>query len=93
MRFLLPIAALVLVGCQPVAPKPRPSGDPAVTDLCGAEGLAHLVGQDERAFAAMTFPASTRFIRPGDAVTMDFSAARLNFDIGADGRITRVWCG
>ncbi|MEQ1608553.1 MAG: I78 family peptidase inhibitor [Hyphomonadaceae bacterium] len=37
--------------------------------------------------------ASVRIIKPGDQVTMDFSATRLNFDVDASGTITGVRCG
>lgn len=45
------------------------------------------------ALAAMTFPDTTRFIAPDTAITMDYRAERLNFDLDAAGVITRIWCG
>lgn len=62
-------------------------------DRCGAESLQALLGQPESVFFRYSFPDDTRFIGPDDAVTQDFRARRLNFDIGANGRITRIWCG
>ena len=68
--------------------------DPTLTeDTCGAANLSSLVGQDMSALAAMTFPETTRFIEPDTAITMDFRAERLNFDLDASGVITRIWCG
>ncbi|MDJ1009392.1 MAG: I78 family peptidase inhibitor [Paracoccaceae bacterium] len=84
----IPLLALALAACTEAAPPPSPA-----EDGCGAAALADLVGQDASALAAMTFPDTTRFIRPGDAVTMDYSAERLNIDLGADGTILRLWCG
>jgi hypothetical protein len=40
-----------------------------------------------------TIPQGARLIRPGDAVTEDFSPTRLNIDLDAAGRILRAWCG
>jgi hypothetical protein len=44
---------------------------------------------------AVTLPdgLNHRIIAPGTAVTRDFSPERVNFDLDAKGRITRVWCG
>ena len=78
---------LVLAACA------EPIPDEPAADACGAASLQRLVGQDMSALAAMTFPDTTRFISPGDAVTMDFSPTRLNFDLDEDGTILRVWCG
>lgn len=82
MRYLLLL--LLVAACAETEPPP---------DACGASGLTHLVGRDMSALAAMTFPDTTRFISPGDAVTMDFNPERLNFDLAEDGTILRLWCG
>lgn len=90
-RVLSTVAVLGLGACVVVAgtgPEPRgEAGD------CGAAALQHLVGQHESVLAAMTFPAPTRIIHPGQAVTMDYLPSRLNIEIGQDGRIIRVRCG
>lgn len=84
MRSFLFLAALA--GCAaPVTQAP--------SDACGARDLAWLVGEPESLLAAMIFEDTTRFIGPEDAVTMDYSADRLNIVTGADGRIIRVYCG
>jgi hypothetical protein len=62
-------------------------------ESCGAAGMQDLVGQDKAVFAAMTLPVGTRIIEPGMAITEDYSPSRLNIDLDAEGRITRVWCG
>ncbi len=79
------LLVLALGGC--VAP-----GEPD-RNACGAAGMQGLVGQGREVLAAMTVPAGTRVIEPGMPVTEDYSVSRLNIDLGADGRITRVWCG
>ena len=62
-------------------------------DSCGAAAMQDFVGQPESVLMATTFAVPVRFIHPTDAVTMDFSPDRLNFDIDSNGIITRVRCG
>ena len=61
-------------------------------DACGASGYQSLVGAQ---LASVTLPADlgARVVGPDDVVTTDFSAERLNIEVDADGRITRVYCG
>jgi Peptidase inhibitor I78 family len=42
---------------------------------------------------AQGLPPGARIIRPGDMVTEDFSTSRLNVDLDANDRVTRLWCG
>lgn len=88
-RTPMPLAALclALAGCV----EPVPDLPPA--DACGAPGLQGLVGQPRSVLAAMTFAGPVRVIEPGMAVTMDYSPNRLNIELDAGGRITRVTCG
>jgi hypothetical protein len=62
-------------------------------NACGAAGMQDLIGKDHSVLAAMTFPAGTRIITPGMAVTEDYSPSRLNIDLDGSGKITGVWCG
>jgi hypothetical protein len=69
---------------------------PAPVDLtpaCGADVLGGFVGQPVVALQAQGLPPGARIIRPGDAVTEDFGPSRLNIDLDANDRITRLWCG
>ena len=83
-------AAMILLAACVQAPANQPDPPDA---SCSAEGLQHLVGQPESAFDPSGLEEPVRIIRPGDAVTMDFSLERLNVEIGADGRIAAVRCG
>jgi hypothetical protein len=76
------LASLVLGACVP----PDRSS-------CGASGMQDLVGRDRSVLAAMSLPQGTRVIEPGMPITEDYSAARLNIDLDAQGRIVRLWCG
>ena len=75
-----------LVACLPADEAPD-------ADACGALALQDLVGQPEAALDGADLPEWVRVIHPGDMVTMDYLPARLNVDIGSDGRIARLHCG
>ena len=94
------LAALLLAaasGCAapeaPVAPPP-----PGPAGGCNAPAAQFAVGQaygeamaDEvrRRSGART----SRALRPGQAVTLEYSSDRINFELDAGGRIVRVRCG
>lgn len=94
MRLILIAGALGIAAfaesCSPEA------ADPAVpaaeADTCGARGYAAMVGTS---IAAITLPAdlNARVIPPDSAITMDFQPSRINFDLDANGVVTRIWCG
>ena len=89
------IAALALAGCA-TAPSAPPS--PAIAGRCHADGLGELVGRPaDAALGAEAMrrsgSARLRWIRPGDMVTMDYSAQRLNVHLDAQGRVERFACG
>ena len=87
-------ALLLLTACQPTFPTPGSPlpPEPAPGD-CGASAMQGFVGQPESVLAATTFAVPIRIIHPGDAITMDYSPTRLNFEIDARGRIARIFCG
>jgi Peptidase inhibitor I78 family len=77
---------LCLSGCVPVSDAPVLG-----PDTCGASVWQARLGEPVAAFA---LPApGARVIRPGDAITEDYSEMRLNIDVDARGRILRAWCG
>lgn len=90
---LLLALPLVLMAC--IAPEPGPQfpADPAQVDACGAADLQGLVGQSTRVLESIRFGQTTRIIRPGMAVAMDFAADRLNIWIAEGEVIERVTCG
>jgi hypothetical protein len=84
----LTMALAIVSACKD---EPQPPGMP--DDRCGAAALHALVGQTEGIVAGAKAPGPVRIIRPGMAVTMDYSPTRLNIEIGTDGRILRLSCG
>ena len=65
---------------------------------CNAAPLQTMVGQVATqalgAEAVRTANARTmRWIRPGEAVTMDYRTDRLNIHLDSQNRVTRVVCG
>ncbi len=88
MRLFLLALPLLLAACIEPPADPVPDGQ-----TCGAEALQGLVGQDAAVLQTMRFGTTTRIIRPGMAVTMDYSPTRLNISINDRERIIRVTCG
>lgn len=102
IRQLILAAPLVLLaGCAGSAgPCPPSAAAPfaPAADECRAGELSRYVGvlPGTEVMAAITATAgerALRIIRPGDAVTMDYSPSRLNVELGEDGRIKRLRCG
>jgi hypothetical protein len=75
------------------APPVTPPADPAAADTCNMAQYAVLVGKPATDPAVPAASATVRIIKPGDQVTMDFNAARLNIELDAAGNITGVRCG
>jgi hypothetical protein len=70
-----------------------PPADPAATDTCNMAQYTVLIGKPATD-PAMPAPSPTvRIIHPGDQVTMDFQAARLNIEVDASGNVSAVRCG
>jgi hypothetical protein len=90
MRRLSAAILFVLAACEPLPPGPPPLPPP---DACGAAALQGLLGQPASVLQTLRFAAPVRVIRPGMAVTMDYSAERLNIEIDAAEIIARVTCG
>jgi Peptidase inhibitor I78 family len=87
LRIIRVLSVLGLCACVP-APAPVD-----LTPACGADALAAFVGQPLAALQAHGLPPGARIIRPGDEVTEDFGPSRLNVDLDANDRVTRLWCG
>ena len=96
-RFGIVVLPLALAAC--VSPYLPPVGtvppdDPLpMENVCGAAGMQDLIGQSGEKLNTIRFGVPIRIIRPGMAVTMDYSPNRLNIYIDDFDRITAVKCG
>jgi hypothetical protein len=98
MRVGWTVAAVAALGLQACVPQGGAGGGTVVPstapDACGAAALQDLVGRPITDFEAMSMgPKTLRVLRPGDAMTLDFSETRLNVDVDQNGNISRIWCG
>lgn len=93
LAFLTPVlASAALAACA----QPQPA--PESTLACNAQAAQFAVGyawtdalgeEARRRSGAKT----VRALRPGQAVTLEFNAERLNLDVDEGSRVTRVRCG
>lgn len=98
MRLWLATAALLTAGCIP-----QPHGDPLPPlppehAECNAAPAQELVGrQASPGLAAeaqrLTGARIWRWLRPGQIVTMEYRADRLNLHLDADDKVERIVCG
>ncbi|RRV16968.1 I78 family peptidase inhibitor [Pseudomonas saudiphocaensis] len=91
---ILILLGVALAGCQALTPDHSPSaaGDcnaAAVQELVGKQASPELLDQSRRDSGARV----ARLLRPGDVVTLEYNAQRLNLTTDEDGRIQRVSCG
>lgn len=94
-KALFPTLVL-LAGCAqlPVENVPAvPPVPPPEQDTCGAGPYGYLVGQDATALERVLIMRQVRIIRPGQPITMDYRAERINFQIGPEESITAITCG
>jgi hypothetical protein len=85
--------ALCLIALSACVPAPVADPVPATPDTCGMAPRAAYVGQPVAALVTDGLAGGARIIRPGEAVTEDYSDTRLNVDVDAADVITRLWCG
>lgn len=83
-----------LAACQADGPVERGGDIGFVSNSadCGAVDLQYLIGQPLSVFEAVGHKGTTRIVRPGDAVTMDYRPDRLNVKLNKKGRITSFQC-
>lgn len=84
---------LLLSACGQLPQPALPPVPPMAEDTCNATQHADLVGQDATALERVLLMGPVRVIRPGMAVTMDYSAERINFTIDDANRISGITCG
>jgi hypothetical protein len=89
------LTALLLAACvaDRLESGPADPGPVPPAGSCGASDLQRLVGQPASLLQTMRFAQPVRILRPGMAVTMDYSEDRLNIEIDGAEVIVRVGCG
>jgi uncharacterized lipoprotein YajG len=94
------VAVSLLAACTTPAPPPATGTTPAgpSAGVCNAQGAQFAVGKTAGASVVeearqRSGAHMARVLRPGQVVTMEFNAQRLNLDINAAGVVTRVRCG
>ena len=91
------IAMALLAGCSSVqTPTPipaRPTLPAADQDTCQGRQYSQLIGQDATALERVLIMRQVRVLHPDSVMTMDFRAERLNFEVGADSKISGIFCG
>ena len=85
-------SALLLQACGTTTLFTTPVPAPAINQ-CGAAALQVLVGQPVRVLPDSGPWSTKRIIRPGQLVTQEFSATRLNVQVDRAGRILALTCG
>ncbi|WP_395647535.1 I78 family peptidase inhibitor [Terricaulis sp.] len=93
MRAIL-ISLFLLGACAQTSTTTPPNTAEEATrqDTCGASRYRQFVGQDVSSIDRSTLPPRARVIMPGQMITMDFSAERLNIRVGPDQKVTEVGC-
>lgn len=95
--------AVLTTGCANHGQTAAPSGSPAAaapsaTGLCNAQPAQSAVGQNSTASVMESARVRSgaqmaRILRPGQMITKEFDAQRLNLEVDGNGRILAVRCG
>jgi hypothetical protein len=96
MRLLL--AVLALTACDPVTPPPESTPPPSPAGACNAAPAQGLVGRQASPRLAaeaqrLSGARVWRWLRPGQMVTMEFRADRLNLRLDAGDKVEGITCG
>jgi len=93
MKYLSLSALIFITACETAVLPPADVLPPATADSCNAAQYENLIGKDATALERELIMRPVRIIRPGMAITMDYSPDRINFDISEYGKVARIWCG
>lgn len=91
-------ACALMAGCSGIGqPAVGPTGAP-LGGTCDARPAQSAVGQSSTASVVETARVRSgaqmvRIIRPGQMITKEYDAQRLNLEVDANGRILAVRCG
>lgn len=66
---------------------------PVQPDRCGLADLPPLRGQEMERLADFRLPGPLRVLWPGQEISNEINATRLNAEVDVTGRILRLMCG
>lgn len=97
-RIALGGVLLMTTGCAPVPPSEEEYPRIGTGKTCKADPAQSLIGREassELASEALRLSGAgvMRWLRPGEIVTMEYRADRLNITIDAQNRVTKISCG
>lgn len=101
MRLIaaLPLVFLTTQACIGAETPPAAESEVTPPDMTGPEGSCNanafngIIGQNVNTILVEAIEGPVRVIRPGQMITMDFRANRLNIELDEIGKVARVWCG
>lgn len=95
MRLLLPAMLLLGAGCVPHPDSTPPTPENRECNAAPAQGLIGRQASEELAWEARRLSGARTFrlLRPGQIVTMEYRADRLNLHLDAQDKVERINCG
>ena len=88
------LTAVTLAACSTQPPAPATSASASGSaDTCTASPYLYLIGEDATALERVLILRQVRVNWPGDRLEGASKPERLNFNIGASGRIESITCG
>jgi len=91
--FSIVVSSMFLSACQDVGTSKLPVLPDVAQDTCGGAQYGGLIGRDATVLEGVLILRQVRVLRPNSIMTMDYRAERLNFRVGEDGTLTRIFCG
>lgn len=85
--------SMIAQASRPARGEPLPPDPVAAAKRCDYTSLAGAKLDDEILAKLRADGRTTRVLREGDRMTMDFSENRVNIEVDGQGAIHRIWCG
>jgi hypothetical protein len=93
LGLALPLLAMGQLQRDTDPPSQREPRPVTRENSCNSADYMHLIGRPAAEVEAVTFERPVRIIPLGAAVTMEFSPARINFELDGAGNVARIYCG
>lgn len=86
-------AAVLVAACQAVIPDKGEADNAQATAVCRSGELDNFIGEQIDSDTIRGFEQPVRIISSGQAITMDYSADRINLEVDKLGIIIAAFCG